>query len=240
MQKTIFRAVKDSSNPYVMINKMPLNDSNLSWQAKGILSYILSLPDDWKIYESELTTHTCDGIKCTRSAIKELINKGYIRRNRLKDVRGRFNGFEYCVYEQSIMPKTENGDTENGKGNTTNNNLTNNDLTEYKKDKGTLSDNKSSLPVSFQNQDVIKAMKTYMNDLYRQKTKKKHPFLKPEQYRSVYDQIASFCEEWGTEYDGLVDMMCKFLNTKTIQSDWNINHFATEGMMLNRMYEVAY
>jgi hypothetical protein len=235
----MFRVIKDKENPYVMLNKTFLNDSNLSWQAKGVLSYLLSLPDDWKIYESEITKHGKDGIKCTRSCIKELILNGYIVRKMLKDNKGRFAGYEYSVYELSIMPKSENGETENGKGNTTNNNLTDNEETEYKKDNGIFPSGENS-PSYYSNQDVINAIKTYMNDLYRQKTKKKHPFLKPEQYHAVYESIAGHCAEWGTEYRGLVDMMCAFLNSKTIQSDWNINHFATEGIMLNRMYEVAY
>lgn len=237
----IFRIVKDKENPYVILNKQFLNDARLTAKAKGILSYLLSLPDDWQIYEEEITKHFADGIKSIRSGIKELIKYKYISREQKRKEKGQFSSYEYHVYEVSTeMPLGENGKTDIRESKSTNNNLTNNDLTEYKKEKGILSDDKSSLPVSFQNQDVIKAMKTYMNDLYRQKTKKKHPFLKPEQYRSVYNQITSFCEEWGTEYDSLIDMMVQFLNTKTIQSDWNINHFATEGMMLNRMYEVAY
>jgi tRNA U34 5-carboxymethylaminomethyl modifying GTPase MnmE/TrmE len=173
--------------------------------------------------------------------MKELIHLGYIEREKIRDTKGTFRGYEYSIYEESNQSgKSDLGLTDNGKSATTNNNLTNNDLTEYKKEKGILSNDENTSSISFQNQDVIKAMKTYMNDLYRQKTKKKHPFLKPEQYRSVYETIAAHCNEWGTDYDGLIDMMCKFMNTKTIQSDWNINHFATDGIMLNRMYEVAY
>jgi hypothetical protein len=104
-----------------MLNKIFLNDTELSWQAKGMLSYLLSLPDDWKIYEAEIQTHSSDGIKCTRSCIKELINKGYIKREKLRNEKRQFNGYEYCVYEiPAVMPKTENG-----KRHTTNNNITN-------------------------------------------------------------------------------------------------------------------
>lgn len=118
---SIYRINKDKDNPYVIVNKAFLSDINLSWQAKGILAYLLSLPDDWKIYEAELTTHSKDGLKRTRTCIKELIDKGYIKRQISKDEKGRFKGYEYSVYEvSSIMPKTENG-----KGHTTNNNITN-------------------------------------------------------------------------------------------------------------------
>jgi hypothetical protein len=237
----MFRMVKDKSNPYVMVNKEFLNDANLSLKAKGLLTYFMSLPDDWQIYESEIVKHHRDGRDSLSTAVKELIENGYIQRQRIRDKKGRLMAYEYRVYEvPTHIGKSCVGKSKIGESATTNNDSTNIDLTEYKKEKGILSSDENTLPASFKNQDVINAMKTYMNDLYRQKAKKKHPFLKPEQYRAVYEAIEAHCNEWGTDYDGLVDMMCKFLNTKTIQSDWNINHFATEGIMLNRMYEVAY
>jgi hypothetical protein len=241
MQNAIFRTVKDKDNPYVIVNKGFLNDANLSLKAKGLLTYFMSLPDDWQIYESEIVRHHRDGKDSLSTAVKELIENGYIQRQRIRDKKGRLMAYEYRVYEVSIhIGKSKVGESKTGESAATNNNSTDNNLTEYKKEKGILSNDENTSPVPFKNQEVINAMKTYMNDLYRQKTKKKHPFLKPEQYRSVYETIAAYCNEWGTDYDGLTDMMCKFLNTKTIQSDWNINHFATEGIMLNRMYEVAY
>jgi hypothetical protein len=237
----MFRVVKDKENPYVLLNKTFLNDTDISLKSKGLLAYLMSMPDDWQIYESELVKHHKDGKDSLSSAIKELIKNGYISRTRTRDEKGRLKAYEYRVYEVPVhIGKSKVGKPKAGESATTNSNLTNNDLTEYKKDDGILSSDKNTISFSYTNLDVIKAMKVYMNDLYRQKTKKKHPFLKPEQYHAVYESLAAFCEEWGTEYQGLVDMMCKFLNTKTIQSDWNINHFATEGIMLNRMYEVAY
>jgi hypothetical protein len=237
----IFRIVKDKTNPYVIINKTFLNDKNLSLKAKGLLSYLLSMPDDWKVYETEITQHSSDGIRSTRGAIKELMDSGYINRYQKKDDKNRFAGYEYCVYEiPPVITKCDNGKCDNAKQHTTNNNLTDNDLTEYKKEKGVLSKDENTHSSPYTNEDAVKAMKTYMNDLYRQKTGKKHPLLKPEQYRNVYDSISGNMGEWGTGYQAMVDMMCAFFNNKTIQSDWNINHFATEGIMLNRMYEVAY
>lgn len=235
----IFRIVKNKDNPYVMLNKGLLDDKTLSWKAKGILSYLLSMPDDWKVYEQEISNHSTDGIRSTRSGIKELMDVGYIKRHQIKDNKNRFAGYEYEVHEFPVITKCENGKCDNAKQHTTNKDLTDNDLKEYKKDNGVLSSDENTLLSSYKNEDVIKAIKTYMNDLYRQKTKKKHPFLKPEQYQAIYNTICSIAEEWSLNYQALIDMMCKFLNSK-IDSDWNINHFATEGIMVNRMYEVAY
>ena len=117
----VIRIQKDENNPYVMINKLLLNDKNLSWQAKGMMAYLLSLPDDWEIYETEIQTHSKNGIKYTRSCIKELINNGYIQRSKTRQ-KGKFTGYEYIIIEApTVMPKTANG-----KRHTTNNNITNN------------------------------------------------------------------------------------------------------------------
>lgn len=241
MQKTMFRVIKDKENPYVMLNKTFLNATNISWKAKGILAYLLSKPDDWKVYESDIVKHSTDGRDGVRKGIQELIKAGYIKRELIQDEKGRLMGYDYQVYEvPTVDGFSDNGKTDNGKSDTTNNDITDNELTKYNKDNGIFSSEKNSSHSFYSNEDVIRAMQTYMNDLFRQKTGNKHPFLKPEQYKKVYESISSFMEEWGSDYDAIIDMMCKFLNTKTIQSDWNINHFATEGMMLNRMYEVAY
>ena len=129
-EKTIYRIIKDKENPYVMINKQFLNDERLSWKAKGILTYLLSMPDDWQIYENELVKHSKDGITSLKSGIKELIELGYIIRKQLRNEKGQFKGYEYCVYEiPAEIGFSNNGDPNNGKPHTTNNNITNNDLT---------------------------------------------------------------------------------------------------------------
>ena len=126
--KTMYRVQKDKNNPYVMLNKTFLNDETISWKAKGILAYLLSLPDDWKIYESEIVKHSSDGISATKAGIKELIDNGYIERKRLRE-SGRFSGYEYTVFEvPHHMRFSDNGYSNNGKPNTTNNDFSNNDL----------------------------------------------------------------------------------------------------------------
>lgn len=95
----IIRVVKDSDNPYVQINKKALQDKELSWQAKGLLSYLLSLPNDWQIYQSELVRHSTNKIDSLRSIMQELENSGYIEKEEKEKVEGKFQGFNYIVYE---------------------------------------------------------------------------------------------------------------------------------------------
>ena len=131
MANTFVRAIKNSENPFVMMRKEPLQDKNLSWKAKGLLAYLLSLPDDWKIYETELVNHATDGKDSLKSGIKELLENGYLTResNRSKD--GQFSGYDYKVFEVSNRDgktATENPTTENPSlliNNSTNNDLTN-------------------------------------------------------------------------------------------------------------------
>jgi hypothetical protein len=101
----IIRVDKNKNNPYVLINKDFLNDKNLSWKAKGLMAYLLSKPDDWEIFISQLQKCSTDGRDSTSNAIKELIKNGYIQR---KDYRlnGRFKSI-YTVFENKITV-TEN------------------------------------------------------------------------------------------------------------------------------------
>ena len=86
----IFRVKKD--NNYSVINNTGLKDKRLSWKAKGILAYILTLPDDWVFYREELSQHAKDGINSLRAGMQELKEYGYIKRFPIKDVKTKLLG----------------------------------------------------------------------------------------------------------------------------------------------------
>lgn len=129
-----YRVKKESGN-FVTIHKGFIHDNNLSWKAKGLLLYLLSRPDDWQIYETELIKHTSDGLSSLKSGIKELEKTGYIERKRKRDDKGRLKEYEYEVFEQpyhmrnSYVGKTNVGNSNVGKSHTTNINNTYKDLT---------------------------------------------------------------------------------------------------------------
>src|SRR5690554_7837272 len=75
-----YRVRKNKNNPYVIMHKEFLSNENLSFKAKGILSYLLSKPDDWKVYEDDLVNQSKDGKTAVRSGLKELQEQGYIVR----------------------------------------------------------------------------------------------------------------------------------------------------------------
>lgn len=100
---------------YTVMNNTFLRDNNLSWKAKGLFAYILSLPEDWKIYLNELQTHATDGETSLRSAIKELTDNGYIVQKRLKDDKGRWASYVYQIIENPFVENlnVDNLDMEN-------------------------------------------------------------------------------------------------------------------------------
>ena len=99
-KKNIVRVEKNRNNPYVMINKSGLKDTNISWAAKGLHSYLLSLPDDWEIYANELVKHTSSGRDHTYKVINELLKYGYMEKVQYR-CEGKVLGLSYTVFEVS-------------------------------------------------------------------------------------------------------------------------------------------
>ena len=93
------RRAKHEKNYTVILNST-IQDSRLSWKARGLHHYILSLPDDWSICIAHLTEQSLpDGEASVKSALKELEAQGYLSKVRLKDDRGRFSKVVWDIYE---------------------------------------------------------------------------------------------------------------------------------------------
>lgn len=115
MSETYFIREKKDKN-YTVVDNTYIKDSSLSWKAKGLFTYILSLPEDWKIYMSELVNHSTGGKEELKSIIKELVQHGYIQRDKSKDEKGMFVGWSYKIIEQpeSVFTRErENRQSEN-------------------------------------------------------------------------------------------------------------------------------
>ena len=116
MSKNIFRQ-KRTKNFTVVPNEF-LHSQELSFKAKGILTYLLSLPSDWELHVSHLSTISSDGRDSVYNGIQELIEAKYIwRRPRSGTEPG---GWEYFIYDSPQLdcpftgkPHTENPYTEN-------------------------------------------------------------------------------------------------------------------------------
>lgn len=97
-----FRVSKDKN--YTTINNTGLRDERLTWKAKGILAYILSLPDDWVFYMEEVAKHSKDGIASLKAGMKELKECGYVKRFPIKGEDGKIHRWETIIYE---VPQVE-------------------------------------------------------------------------------------------------------------------------------------
>lgn len=102
----IIRTPKNKENPYVMVNKFAMSDSSLTLQAKGLLGYLLSLPDDWVVKPRELVKHHKNGRDAIYRVIRELISTGYLERVSVKNAINQFQRTEYIVREYPSLVKS--------------------------------------------------------------------------------------------------------------------------------------
>lgn len=94
---SIFRVEK--SKNYTVMSNYHLRDKNLSLKTIGLLSLILSLPEDWDYSQAGLAAICKDGEDSIRSGLKELEKYGYLERERERDENGRMRGTIYHIYE---------------------------------------------------------------------------------------------------------------------------------------------
>ena len=98
----VFRVERNKG--YTVMSNHHLRNKELSLKAKGLLSQMLSLPEDWDYTLAGLSHINREKIDAIREAIKELERAGYIVRSRERDEKGRLRGADYVIFEQ---PQTE-------------------------------------------------------------------------------------------------------------------------------------
>ncbi len=104
---TIIR-VSHRDAPYTVIDRRLLEDERLSWAARGILSYLLAKPDDWKVNVADLCRRGDLGRDSVYKKLGELEKCGYLRRDRHRDAHGRLSQSIYTVFEVPCSPCPEN------------------------------------------------------------------------------------------------------------------------------------
>jgi len=86
------------SVPYAQIPNELLRNNKLSMKAKGLMSFLLSLPENWVLYKTQLSDHFSDGYDGIHTAWTELENAGYIVSIRMIDHEGKLRGWNHVVY----------------------------------------------------------------------------------------------------------------------------------------------
>ena len=103
----------ERTRDYTVMSNHHLRNHELSLKAKGLLSMMLSLPDDWNYTTRGLAKICKEGVDAIGNALRELETAGYIVRHQLRDRQGRISDTEYVIYEkpQPRQPETPRPDT---------------------------------------------------------------------------------------------------------------------------------
>ena len=104
----VFRVAK--TKDYTVMANHHLRNRSLSLKAKGLLSLMLSLPENWD-YTTKGLSYICkEGVDSICTTIKELEKAGYVKRSRMRNEQGQLIEMEYTIYEKPELPKRENPD----------------------------------------------------------------------------------------------------------------------------------
>ena len=144
----VFRVERTQN--YTVMSNYHLRDKTISFKAKGLLSLMLSLPEDWDYTLVGLTRISLEGKDAIRAAVVELEKAGYVTRSRVRNEKGHLQGTEYVIRERpvfSAQPALEEPASENP---------TLEDTTQLNKDKNKITDSQitesfpfpSSLPAA--------------------------------------------------------------------------------------------
>ena len=98
----VFRVERNKG--YTVMSNHHLRNRGLTLKAKGLLSQMLSLPEDWDYTLAGLSFINREKIDAIREAVKELERAGYIVRSRERDEKGRLRGADYVIFEQPQTP----------------------------------------------------------------------------------------------------------------------------------------
>lgn len=218
----IIRTEKTSGN-YFIASKYYVEDETLSWKAKGLMSYLFSKPDDWKIYQSQLEKISTDGRISVRSIINELMEKGYMARVPSRKNNGDFNGYEYTLHEKPRCTFHDNANHDSAKRDvakpaTTNNDSTNNDLT----------NNNSNRVDHFTYKEIIEYLNRYTGKKFNFRAKANQELIKArfnegyskEDFLKVIDNKVS---EWID-----VDSMKDYLQPSTLFRKSNFDKYLNQ------------
>ena len=101
----VFRVEK--TKDFTVMSNHHLRNGKLSLKAKGLLSLMLSLPEDWDYTTKGLACICKDGVDSIGSALKELEQHGYLTRRRIRFENGRLGDIEYMIHEKPVSGEPE-------------------------------------------------------------------------------------------------------------------------------------
>lgn len=209
---------------YTTMSNTHFREKEMSLKAKGLLSLMLSLPEEWDYSEIGLSKLSKDGVGSTAKALDELETFGYLRRTQCKETDGKFAGYEYDIFEtpQINLPYTENPFTE--KPFTENQGQSNTYILSNNKNKN----NKSTYTKKIKKQ-TIKEFSDVVLRIYEFWNEKKiipHKALTKEMNSAVEKALKSYSEE---EIKTYIDRYARVIGDKDYfwHYKWSLRDFLT-------------
>lgn len=101
----VFRV--ERTRDYTVMSNYHLKDTGLTLKAKGLLSMMLSLPDEWNYTTRGLASICKESVETIGKTLRELENAGYLTRRQLRGKNGRITDTEYTIFEKPVKPQTE-------------------------------------------------------------------------------------------------------------------------------------
>ncbi len=140
----------NKTKDYTVMSNHHFKEKGMSLKAKGLLSLMLSLPDNWDYSIAGLATLSKDGKDSVMGALNELEKFGYLIRTKCVDAKGRFAGYDYDIYEKPHTEKPKEDAPYAEKPNT--------------EKPPQLNTNELSTKKSITNQSIIKDIIDYLNE----------------------------------------------------------------------------
>lgn len=106
--------VKKKKN-FTVVNNQFIFEKGLSLKSKGLLVWMLALPENWELYVENVIKHHTDGKTAIYSAFKELMSFNYLERKQIRDKKGKIISWEYIVHECPLSGNQEVGFQQVGK-----------------------------------------------------------------------------------------------------------------------------
>jgi len=207
---------------FTVMSNHHLQNKGLSLKAKGMLSYMLSLPDDWDYSVGGLASNNKEGKAAVRSALVELEEAGYLIRRQCRSELGGFAGNQYIVYELPYdktegTPSCENCTTDEDDA----------PLCGFASTENPSAGNRTQLSTNLPSTNLTKPPKAPRGGRRRREAKKE-PDWKPESFewfwafypRGESKQAAINAWDKLQPDDALIDLMAKALSAQKEREDW--------------------
>ena len=160
---SIYRVKKSKDKQWIGLNKENSTKKNMSLKAKGLLTFMLSKPDNWEFYISAMAAELKENRETISKIIDELIKFGYIVKAKKPVINGQYSGYDFSVYE-TPCPENRHGFTDTEKPTLLTNDLTKELKNEFEYDSSSLDVKDSTKETTDNNLDHISSLVNDINE----------------------------------------------------------------------------